>query len=132
MPAEPYRASLYIAAAPERVFAYFTQPEAVVRWLGERAILDPQPGGEFTLVFDSGSVQGRYLAVDPPRHLVISWGRGGSDQFPPGASTLEVTLIPEAGGTTVQIVHSGLPEVEAPKHAAGWAHFLGRLAAAAA
>jgi len=49
-----------------------------------------------------------------------------------GASTLQVKQIPEAGGTTVQIVHSGLPEIEAPEHAAGWTHFLARLALAAA
>jgi uncharacterized protein YndB with AHSA1/START domain len=33
MPAEPYRASIHIAAAPEVVFEYFTKPEALVRFL---------------------------------------------------------------------------------------------------
>lgn len=113
------------------MFDYFTRPEALVRWMGDLAVLDPRPGGEFTVVFGGGSVRGRYLELDPPRRLVISWGRGGSTEFPPEASTLEVTLEPEGGGTRVSIVHSGLPEPEAPRHAAGWRTYLGRLAAVA-
>ena len=31
-----------------------------------------------------------YLEVDPPIHMVISWSRGGSDEFPPHSSTVEV------------------------------------------
>jgi uncharacterized protein YndB with AHSA1/START domain len=125
--AEPYCDSIYIAAAPAVVFEYFTNPEALARWMGDRAILDPRPGGRFVVFFGDKSVQGRYLELDPPRRLVITWGRGGSPTFPPDASTLEVTLTPEAGGTRVAIVHSGLPESEAPRHALGWRHYLGRL-----
>ena len=36
---------LYIAARPEIVFSFFTEPEKLVRWLGIRATLDAQPGG---------------------------------------------------------------------------------------
>jgi len=58
MPAEAYPDSIHVAAKPERVFDYFTQPDAVLRWLGERVSIDPRPGGEFTLFFGSESVQG--------------------------------------------------------------------------
>ena len=111
------------------VFDYFTKPEALVRWMGELATLDPRPGGEFILFFGGSAVEGRYLEVEPPRHLVISWGRAGSDEFPPHSSTLEVNLTPEGDGTRVSIVHSGLPEDERSKHAAGWRHHLLQLAA---
>jgi uncharacterized protein YndB with AHSA1/START domain len=114
------------------VFDYFIRPDALVRWMGERAILDPRPGGEFTLFFGTNSVEGRYLEVDPPKRLVIGWGRGGSTEFPPGSSILEVTLAPEGDGTRVSVVHSGLPEPEVPRHAAGWRHHLAELAAALA
>jgi uncharacterized protein YndB with AHSA1/START domain len=73
-------------------------------------------------------VRGRYLEIEPPHRLLISWGHAGSERLPPGASTLEVRLNAVAGGTEVQIVHSDLPEPEASKHAGGWAYFLGRLA----
>ena len=121
-----------MGARPEQVFDYFTQPEAIVRWMGDYAVLDPRPGGEFTLDINGVPVRGRYLDVDPPRRLVISWGHAGSQRLPPGASTVEVTLTPEGEGTTVQIVHRGLPAPEAHRHALGWAHFLDRLASAGA
>lgn len=103
-----------------------------MRWMGDRAILDPRPGGRFTLFFGNTSVEGRYLELDPPRRVVITWGRGGSETFPPDASTLEVTLVPEGDGTRLSIVHSGLPEAEKPPHAVGWRYYLARLATVAA
>lgn len=132
MATEPYRDSIHINADPALVFDYFVNPDALARWMGDSAILDPRPGGRFTVFFADRYVEGRYIDVDPPRRVVISWGRGGSATFPPGSSTLEVTFTPEAGGTRVEITHSGLPGDEAQKHALGWQHYLARLAAAAA
>jgi uncharacterized protein YndB with AHSA1/START domain len=125
--AEPYRDSIFIEADPDCVFDYFTQPEALVRWMGDRAVLDPRPGGEFTLFINGRCVQGRYVEVDRPRRLVISWGRRGSRHMPPFSSTLEVSFASEGGGTRVSVVHRGLPQSEAARHALGWRHYLGRL-----
>jgi uncharacterized protein YndB with AHSA1/START domain len=128
---EPSTTSVHIDAEPERVFDYFTKPEAILRWMGDYAVLDPVPGGQFTLDINGVPVRGRYLAVDRPHRLLISWGHAGSDRLPPGASTLEVILTPRDRGTTVTVVHSGLPALEARQHRLGWAHFLERLVAAA-
>ncbi|HLE98463.1 MAG TPA: SRPBCC domain-containing protein [Gaiellaceae bacterium] len=130
--AEPFTASVHIDARPERVFEYFTRAEAMVRWMGDYAVLDARPGGEFTVDINGVPVRGRYLEIEPPHRLVISWGHAGSEELPPGASTLEVKLSAEGGGTTIEIVHRGLPEPEARQHAVGWAHFLDRLAVAGA
>jgi uncharacterized protein YndB with AHSA1/START domain len=124
---EPYRESILVRASPERVFRYFTDPDKLVRWMGDKAELDPRPGGRFKLVLGDRMVEGRYVEVDPPKRLVISWGRQGSPTLPPGASILEVQLQAEAGGTRVSIVHSGLPTSELSRHALGWEHYLGRL-----
>jgi len=96
--------------------------------MGEHAVLDPEPGGEFTVDIRGVPVRGRYLEVEPPCRLLISWGHAGSDRLPPGASLLEVRLHPVAGGTTVTISHSGLPQPEATGHRQGWRQFLDQLA----
>jgi uncharacterized protein YndB with AHSA1/START domain len=129
--AESYSASVHVDAAPEWVFDYFTKPEAMLRWMGDYAVLDPVPGGQFTLDINGVPVRGRYLAVERPHRLLISWGHAGSDRLPPGASTLEVILTPYDRGTTVTVVHTGLPAPEARQHRLGWAHFLERLVTAA-
>jgi uncharacterized protein YndB with AHSA1/START domain len=98
--------------------------------MGEYAVLNPAPGGEFTVDIRGVAVRGRYLEVEPPTRLLISWGHAGSDRLPPGASLLEVRLQPTGVGTTVTIRHSGLPEPEATGHRQGWRHFLAQLEAA--
>ena len=132
MTADPYRDSIHIAADPEIVFEYFTNAQALARWIGDRAVVDPRPGGEFTVYFADRRVEGRYLELDRPRRLVISWGRAGSRSFPPGCSVLEVTLSARDGGTLVAIKHTGLPDAERHRHALGWQHYLPRLSVAAA
>jgi uncharacterized protein YndB with AHSA1/START domain len=127
MAAEPFRHSVHIAAEPERVYEYFTDAAAIIRWMGDHAVLDPRPGGEFTLDINGVPVRGRYLELDPPRRLVVSWGHAGSDRLPPGASTVEITLVADRDGTTVQLLHRDLPEAEARGHALGWPHFFERL-----
>jgi uncharacterized protein YndB with AHSA1/START domain len=130
MTAEPYRTAIDVAAPPETVYAFFTRPEAIVRWMGDYAVLDARPGGEFTVDINGVPVRGRYVEVDPPSRLVISWGHAGSTVLPPGASTVEITLAATPGGTRVSVEHRDLPPEEAAQHAAGWPHFLSRLAVA--
>jgi uncharacterized protein YndB with AHSA1/START domain len=129
--AEPYRTSVEIAAAPDKIFPYFTRADEIVRWMGDYARLQPQPNGEFTLDINGVPVRGRYLEVDPPHRLLISWGHAGSELLPPGSSTVEITLTPTPAGTLVTLEHRDLPPREAEAHAIGWPHFLARLQIAA-
>ena len=132
MATEPLTASVHIEAAPERVFEHFTSPEALVRWMGDYALLQATPGGAFEVDINGVPVRGRYLEVDPPHRLLISWGHAGSDRLPPGASTVEVRLTPAGGGTRVEIEHRDLPADMGAAFGRGWPHFLQRLAIAAA
>jgi uncharacterized protein YndB with AHSA1/START domain len=129
---EPITASVHVEAPPEAVYEYFTRPQAIVRWMGDYALLEPEPGGRFSLDIHGAPVRGQFLELDAPHRLVISWGYAGSDRLPPGASTVEVRLIAHDGGTLVELEHRDLPADERPGHATGWAHYLDRLAVAGA
>jgi uncharacterized protein YndB with AHSA1/START domain len=126
------RESVLIDAEPEEIYSYFTDSAAMVEWMGQSARLDPRVGGELQIEINDSAVRGRYLLLDPPRRIVFSWGFASSDELPPEASTVEVKLTKETGGTRVELVHSGLPEPERDKHAHGWHYFLARLVAAQA
>ena len=56
MDATPSEASVVeheirVAARPETVFAYFTDPAKMVQWMGAEATLDPRPGGICRIAF---------------------------------------------------------------------------------
>ena len=124
-------ATEHIKAPPEVVFPYFTDPALIVTWIGNRAELDPQPGGVFSLDMGESLARGTYITVDPPYRVVFSWGIPGSEVLPPGGSIVEVVLTPDGDDTMVVLTHRGLPSSQIGGHRAGWEHQLGRLPAAA-
>jgi uncharacterized protein YndB with AHSA1/START domain len=119
-----------IAAAPEIVFAYFTDPARMVQWMGTEATLDPRPGGACR-INPSGhaAMLGEYVEVDPPRRVVFTWGwESAIFATPPQSSLVDVSLTPDGGGTIVQLVHRRLDPQALAVHRAGWNHYLQRLA----
>jgi uncharacterized protein YndB with AHSA1/START domain len=121
-----------LPAPPEEVFRHLTDPAAMIRWMGQHATLKPVPGGAFEVDINGVPVRGRYLEIDPPRRVLVSWGVAGNSDMPPGATEVEFTLTPTAAGTRLRLVHRGLSPGQEEVHAAGWQHFLARLTGAAA
>ena len=123
-----------IEAPPEIVFAYLTDSQRFVRWMGVGAVLDPRPGGRYRIDVDGAHiVSGEYQELDPPRRLVMTWGWEGHPTVPPGSTTVEITLTPERGATVLRLRHLGLPdEGERQNHSDGWQRYTGQLARAAA
>ena len=126
-----YATSIDIQATPEVVFAHLVTAEGMLAWMGQHADLRPIPGGGFAVDINGSAIRGRYLEVDPPHRVVVSWGVAGSDDHPPGSSRVEFTLTTLGEGTRLDVVHTGLPEARVSQHAEGWAHFLARLQQAA-
>ena len=128
------RREIQIAAPPATVFAFLTDPEKILRWMGTEATVEPHPGGLY-LVNVSGKniARGRFTEVIPVHRLAYSFGWEGRDETPPESSLIEIDLIDQMGGTLVRLTHSGLPDAEAcASHEQGWTHYLARLAVAAA
>lgn len=125
---EAFTCSIDVPAPPETVFAYFVEPELLVSWIGDYAVLDAQPGGEFTLDIEGIPVRGQYLEVVPPERVVVSWGHAGSDTLPPNSTEVQFNLTPTPeGGTFVTVEHRDLPAEHQPSHRIGWPMFLERL-----
>jgi uncharacterized protein YndB with AHSA1/START domain len=122
------RESIHIDAPPETVYEYFTRPDLLIRWMGESALIEARPGGSFAVDITGQKVRGEYLELDPPHRLVISWGYVGSDEVPPGSSTVEVRFIASGGGTLVELEQRDLPAARRAEHVVGWRHYLARLA----
>jgi uncharacterized protein YndB with AHSA1/START domain len=122
-----FETTVDLNAPVQEVFRHLTDPAALIRWMGQHATLEPVPGGAFEVDIDGVPVRGRYLEVEPPRRVVVSWGVAGSTGLPPGVTQVEFTLTATAAGTRLRLVHRNLPPDQAAMHGTGWRHFLGRL-----
>jgi uncharacterized protein YndB with AHSA1/START domain len=130
----PVEREVRIDAPPDVIFKFFVDPEHMVRWKGVEATLDPRPGGVYRVnVTGTHVARGEYVEVSPNERVVFTWGwEGEGNPVPPGASTVEITLVPDGASTIVRLRHHGLPGGPEDRHAEGWEHYLARLAVAAA
>jgi uncharacterized protein YndB with AHSA1/START domain len=128
--------TLRIAARPETVWRYWTDPERMCAWWGTAADLDPRPGGAYVVEMGGGPVmRGEYVELVPHERIVFSFGWEpieGAPPVPPGSTLVEVTLTADGEDTILALRHTGLPPRARDEHRAGWGHFLPLLAGAVA
>ena len=118
---------LEVQAPAEVVFDYFVEPDKIARWLGRALAIEAVPGGDFRVAVDDGTTGeefgfaiGQYTEIDRPKRLVLSWGWDGSEEVPPGSSTVEASFDDRGDSTMITIVHSGLPADFRSTHLEGW------------
>jgi uncharacterized protein YndB with AHSA1/START domain len=127
MSAPALRVTRTFAAARERVFRAWTDPEELVRWWGPpgwttpRADIDLRAGGSYRLTMRSPDgvfkfVSGTYREVEVPARLVYTW------QVDDGEITLvTVEFIARGATTEVVIVHDGFgSDGTRADHERGW------------
>ena len=125
---------VFIEAPPATVFAFFTDPDKMTRWMGVSHDIDQRPGGIYLVDVTGGHVaRGEYREVTPNSRIVFTWGwEGENSSVPPGSSEVAIDLAPQETGTKLTLTHSGLPVEQVPMHNKGWIHYTGRLVIAAA
>lgn len=117
-----------LPVSPDEAFALITQPERLRRWQTVSASVDLRAGGDYRWTVTPGHVAGGTVReVEPGRRVVLGWGWAGSDDLPLDASTVTITIEPEGDGAKVTLVHEGLSEQQAARHAEGWNHYFERL-----
>jgi uncharacterized protein YndB with AHSA1/START domain len=131
---ETLHREIEIAAPQATVFAFLTDPDKILRWIGTETTMEPHPGGIYLVNVGGKYVaRGEFTEVVPVHRLAYSFGWEGREDMPPGSSLVEIDLLEKDGGTLVRFTHSGLPdERERASHEKGWNHYLRRLAIAAA
>jgi len=130
------RRETQVAAPPATVFAYLTDPDKIVSWVGAEAVTETHPGGLYLLKGVAGDpariARGAFREVVPVHRLAYTFGWEAGQEVPPGSSLIEIDLIERDGGTLVRLTHSGLPNAsQCANHDRGWAHYLSRLTIAA-
>jgi uncharacterized protein (TIGR03086 family) len=121
--------SVQVPTSVEETYAWLTEPARLRRWQQIAGRTDLRVGGEFRWLVAPGHTAVGVVAAVEPLRLSYLWGWEGDDEVPPMSSTVDITLAPLSGGTTVRLVHEGLSDVQAKGHTEGWEHFLRRLKA---
>lgn len=126
-----------IAATPERLFAYWTDPAHLAQWWGpagvtcESATVDLRVGGEYRIGnrFADDTVlwiSGVFEMIDPPHQLVYSWRLGDTAVV----ERVTVTFTPVGTATDVVVVHERIADAASRAgHERGWKECLDGLAA---
>jgi uncharacterized protein YndB with AHSA1/START domain len=123
-------------APPAKVYAAWTEPEIMARWLGPngtkvaRAEGDVRVGGRFhtQLLMENGdehNVSGVYREVVRNEKLVFTWAWRST---PERESLVTVTFKPDGGGTLLTLKHEQFfDEAARDGHHGGWSEALDKL-----
>ena len=100
------------AAAPDRVFRAWVEPEALERWLRPKGMsmrvrtLEARVGGSFCFDLANGtSIVGTYVEMDPPAKLVFTWTGAAMES---SRSTVSLDFLDHGSTTDLILTHSGI------------------------
>jgi len=118
-----------LKASPAKVFAAWTDPEKIKRWMGPgeivtvRAESDPRQGGHYLILMRSPNgephdVGGVYREVIVNEKLVFTWAWQSA---PERESLVTVLLKPDGDGTLLTLTHENFFDEDArDRHQQGW------------
>jgi uncharacterized protein YndB with AHSA1/START domain len=124
------------SAPPAKVFAAWTDPEKMKRWMGPEGVvglsseIDARVGGRYRLVMKSPDgeqhdVSGVYREVVPNQKLVFTWAWKST---PERESLVTITFKPDGDGTLLTLTHEQFfDEVARDHHQHGWIGSLDKL-----
>lgn len=103
-----------IPATPEEIYMALTNPLTLELWTGEPAEMSTETGSEFSLW--EGSIVGKNLEFEDGKKIVQQWYFDGQ----PEDSIVTIKLHPDKEGTSVELRHTNIPDVEYEGFVDGW------------
>ncbi|HEV2478659.1 MAG TPA: SRPBCC domain-containing protein [Puia sp.] len=112
----------------EEVWEYLTRPELLALWLAKMDF-EPVVGHRFHVHGKDGClIECEVLEVRPFSRLAYSWRTASVVDRKSFDSMVVWTLVPDADGTELRLVHNGFAQAEDHAgHHTGWALCVGRV-----
>ena len=128
----------FFPGAPDKLYAWFVEPNKFARWffpdacVVDEARLEGEVGGRFYVrMHDEADVElvaaGRVVAVEAPRLLRFTWA-WQTHGFQKNETLVEVAIEAVKGGARLVIIHRQVVAEENAMHLAGWHSALAKLA----
>jgi uncharacterized protein YndB with AHSA1/START domain len=111
-----YKKYFTIAAPPEDVYKALTNPVTLQLWTGEKAEMSTEPGSEFSLW--DGSIVGKNIEFVENKKIVQQWYFDGQ----PEESIVTILLHEQKSATSVELLHTNIPDDEYKDFVDGWNH----------
>lgn len=109
-----YKAYFIIPEEPALVYQALTQQDTIELWTGEKAIMQAEPGTEFSLWDDD--IVGKNLAFEPGKKLQQEWYFGEQEE----PSIVTMILHPHGKGTSLELRHTNIPDDAYDDLVEGW------------
>jgi activator of HSP90 ATPase len=109
-------------AHPRDVYNALTNKTMLEIWTGEDAVMEPEPGTEFSLW--GGSITGLNIEFEEDRKIVQEWYFGDQEE----SSLVTFILHPDKNGTSIELRQTNIPDEAYDNIAEGWeADYFGAL-----
>jgi activator of HSP90 ATPase len=109
-----YKKYYIVPVEPEILYAALTNEYTIQLWTGDLAEMSTEVGSEFSLW--DGSIVGKNLAFEPNKLIQQEWYFG--DQIDKSIVTIKLHTHPK--GTSVELLHTNIPEQDFEDMCAGW------------
>lgn len=126
-----------LKAPPDKVYAAWTDPEVMGRWIGNVVEADVRVGGTYRTEVDDGEGEffihrGQYLVLEPGRHVRQSFMAGDEeedDENPYEDEFIDILLTPLSNGGTELVFLNGwngeaMPPEDLEELREAWAEWL--------
>lgn len=108
-----YKKYYIITASPEEVYLALTNELTLTLWTGAKAQMVAEVGTEFSLWEDS--IVGKNLSFEENKKIVQQWYFGDQEE-----SIVTIKLHPHKRGTSVELIHTNIPEEDYENITDGW------------
>ncbi len=112
-----FKKTFKINAEPSDVYSAITNPYTIELWSGYPAIMNAEPGSEFSMW--EGDITGKNLEFVQDKKVVQEWYFG--DQ--PEKSIVTITILPDRENSLVTVEQSNIPDEEFDGMADGWREY---------
>jgi len=114
MAMKDYKKYYIIPAPPEDVYLALTNPLTIQLWSGDIAEMSAVPDTEFSLW--DGSIAGKNISFELNKKIVQQWYFGEQEE----QSIVTIKLHPDPQGTSVELRHTNIPDVDYDDIIDGW------------
>ena len=112
-----FKKTFRINAEPSDIYSAITNPFTIELWSGYPALMNTEPGSEFSLW--EGDITGKNIEFVQDRKVVQEWYFGDQTE----KSIVTINITPDRENSSVTVEQTNIPDEEFDDIAEGWREY---------